>query len=106
MSWVDDLRRLLSRMKQQPPMDPAPGGIPCEVAMDHLFEWLDGEVEDPDLEAKVGVHLETCARCYPLLTFERSFREALKRVADGERTPEEVRARILKSLESEGFKRS
>jgi anti-sigma factor (TIGR02949 family) len=106
MNWVDELRRLLRKVKQDPPTEEAPGGIPCDVAMEHLFEWLDQEVEDPDLEAKVGVHLETCGRCYPLLTFERSFREALKRVADGEKTPEEVRSRILDSLESEGFKGS
>jgi mycothiol system anti-sigma-R factor len=106
MSWADDLRRLLGRLKKEAPMEEAPGGIPCHVAMERLFEWLDGELDDPELEAHVAVHLETCARCYPRLTFERSFREALKRVADGEKTPDDLRARILESLESEGFKGS
>lgn len=106
MSWVDDLRRLLGRMKGETPMEEAPGGIPCQEAVDRLFEWLDGEVDDPELEAQVGAHLETCARCFPRLAFERSFREALKRVVDGEKTPDDLRARIFSSLESEGFKES
>jgi len=98
MSWVDELRRLLGRMKKE-----SPGGISCQAAVDRLFEWLDGELDDPELAAQVGTHLETCARCYPRLAFERSFREALERVADGEKTPDELRTRILESLESEGF---
>lgn len=105
MSWADELRRLIRRMGREAPREKAPGGIPCEVAMERLAEWLDGEVEDAEFGAQVGAHLETCARCYPHLVFERSFREALNRAAEGERTPEDVRVRILAALESEGLRR-
>ncbi len=103
MSWMDDLRRLLRQAKQEPPAEEAPGGVPCGVALEYLFEWLDGEIDDPELSSIVGVHLETCARCYPLLTFERAFREAVHRATRSETAPEELRERVLRSLGSVGM---
>lgn len=105
MSWADDLRRLLARLKREPPAEGNEGGVPCHVAAERLFEWLDGEIDDPELAAGVGTHLETCARCYPRLRFERSFREAVRRAAREETTPDDVRARILEALEAEGLER-
>ena len=106
MSWAHDLRRLLGRLRKEPPSEEAPDGVPCHVAAERLFEWLDGEIDDPELAAGVGAHLETCARCYPRLVFERSFREAVKRAAQEQKAPDDVRARILEALESEGLERS
>lgn len=101
MKWTEELKRLLLRMRKQPPVE-EPGGISCEEAAERLFEWLDGEL-DPEMEARVGTHLEACARCYPRLLFEKSFREAVARAARDGRAPEELRRRILEGLESEGF---
>ncbi len=102
MKWVEELRRLLRKVGREKPMEEAPGGIPCEEAAARTFEWLDGEL-DAELEAKVGAHLETCARCYPMLLFEQSFREAVARVASDEKAPDELRDRIMDSLEEEGY---
>jgi anti-sigma factor (TIGR02949 family) len=101
MKWPEELRRLLHRLRKQPPEE-EPGGITCQDAAERLFEWLDGEL-DEDMQGRVGTHLEACARCYPRLLFEKSFREAVTRAARDEEAPEELRARILKDLEAEGF---
>ena len=103
MNWIDEFRRLLRRTIQASPAENLPGGIPCHEAAESLFEWLDGEL-DSDRAGQVGAHLETCARCYPWLVFERSFREVLNRVSSRDEAPEELRDRILNSLEAEGFK--
>jgi len=102
MKWVEELRRLLRNVGREKPMEDAPGGIPCAEAAARTFEWLDGEL-DPELEERVGQHLETCARCYPMLVFERSFREAVARVARDEQAPDELRDRIMKSLQEQGY---
>ncbi|MEX2531854.1 MAG: zf-HC2 domain-containing protein [Gemmatimonadota bacterium] len=104
MSWVNELRRALDRIRGQAPADAEgiEGGISCEEAAERLYEWLDEEL-DPEMSERVGTHLEVCARCYPVLVFERSFREAVQRVAHADLAPQEVRDRILHQLASQGY---
>jgi mycothiol system anti-sigma-R factor len=105
MKWMEELRRLLRRAQEDPaPADP-PGGISCQAAVEHLFEWLDGELE-PEMGEQVAGHLEACARCYPLLTFERAFRQAVTEATGDEEAPDELKERIMASLESEGYRDS
>ncbi len=104
MKWVEELRRLLQRVGKEPPST-EPGGIACHEAAERLFEWLDNELES-DMHGRVGIHLETCARCYPRLLFEKSFREAVERAAHDGSAPEDLRQRIMTSLESEGLTES
>lgn len=105
MRWVEELRALLRRLGGQEPATP-PGGIECHEALARIFEWLDHEI-DPAEEARVGEHLQTCAMCYPVLQFERSFREAMThaRTAESAASPE-LRAQVLHALEGEGFEPS
>lgn len=105
MSWVKELRRLLdeARRKLPPSVGGLQGGVTCREAADHLQEWLDSEL-DEEMAARVGVHLETCARCYPRLAFERAFREAVERAARAEKAPPDLKARVLQALESEGYR--
>lgn len=103
MQWMRELRRLLRRAQDDPAREDPPGGISCEAAVEHLFEWLDGELAR-DKEAQVAAHLETCARCYPLLTFERAFRQAVTQATGDEKAPDELKERIMSSLESEGYR--
>jgi anti-sigma factor (TIGR02949 family) len=105
VSWSDELKRLLDRLRRDPPdgsdsPDGMEGGISCREAAEGLYEWLDGEL-DPEAEAAVGTHLETCARCYPRLVFERSFLEAVNRAARGPKAPEGLKERIMQTLNDE-----
>jgi anti-sigma factor (TIGR02949 family) len=76
--------------------------IECHEAMEKLFEFLDRELA-PGEHEEVARHFEVCARCYPALTFERSFREALLRSQEGEATPPELRSKVIQVLQQEGF---
>lgn len=105
MSWNEELRRLLGRLRREPPPPELPGGISCQDAAERLYEWLDGELE-PEMESAVGMHLKNCALCYPFLMFESSFREAVARSAGDEKAPEKLREDILSALGDEGLERS
>ena len=79
-----------------------PEMIPCDQALEQLFEYLDGELEESDRK-QVERHLEVCRRCYPRLQFEKSFLDALHQVRSGEDPPPDLRNRIVGALEAEGL---
>jgi mycothiol system anti-sigma-R factor len=98
---MDELRRWLRRARGASGdlmEDPAS----CEEALERIFEWLDGEL-DPESARRIGAHLEVCARCYPMVKFERSFRSALDRACRCEGIPDEVESGVMKALESQGL---
>lgn len=105
MSWTDELKRLLDRLRRGSPEEQdsrtgMEGGISCREAAEGLYEWLDGELDSEAGEA-VGAHLETCARCYPRLVFERSFLEAVNRAAQRPKAPTDLKDRIMQTLREE-----
>lgn len=91
--------------------DPGPGStsekknlepemISCEEALAALYEYLDGELEGVT-EEKVRAHFEVCARCYPKLALEKSFRAAVTRAGTGEKAPPELKGKILDLIREE-----
>lgn len=74
--------------------------IPCEEASARLFEYLDGELDDVS-EEEVRSHLDVCKVCYPRVQFEKHFMDALQRSQNGGRVSENLRARVLQSLEED-----
>jgi len=82
--------------------DGEPPMISCDEALERLFEYLDGELEDETSE-KVAQHFEVCRRCYPRLNFEKAFRRAMERVREGEKAPAAVRDRVIELLREEGL---
>ncbi len=75
--------------------------LTCEAALSRLYEFLDGELEGVSAE-QVEAHLRVCARCYPNLVMERSFRAALRRAAAGETAPPRLRERVESLLGEAG----
>lgn len=70
--------------------------IPCGMAMDRLWDYIDGELT-PETEAVVKAHLDACAHCYPELDLQRSFCEFLRRTREAP-IPPELRRRVFLSL--------
>jgi len=98
LNWINELRRLLLRVRGEQPEPVAT----CSEAVEKVVEWLDGEL-DADEEKRIGGHLETCARCYPAVRFQRAFREALERAAAVDPCPESVREEVMQALQERGF---
>lgn len=108
MNWIHRLRGILGGIRDGAPEEHDGSGMPgysCEEALARLFEWLDGELEGEE-EDKVEKHFDVCARCYPLLTQERAFREAMERVRSGDPPPPDLRKRVLETLKENGFRPS
>lgn len=71
--------------------------ISCEDALAGIYEFLDGELDDPSSE-RIQAHFDVCERCYPHLASERSFKAALQRAVDNQRAPEAVKSRLMAVL--------
>jgi anti-sigma factor (TIGR02949 family) len=107
MSFFGSLKRIFGFGTPDPgsaatPTSDSPPMIECHQAMEKLFEFLDREL-DPGEHEQVAKHFEVCARCYPHLVFEQSFRDALHRAREGEAPPPEVRGKVIEALKQEGF---
>lgn len=80
------------------PGSPAPGILPsggeCAEALGQMFEYLDGEVADRTMAARIGEHLQLCTACLAAYDAEKLVRAALVRSCRGETASVELRARI------------
>jgi anti-sigma factor (TIGR02949 family) len=68
----------------------------CLDAMDHLYEYLNGEITDKEMITMMEHHLGHCRSCFSRAEFERSLNEKLKE-SGKEKTPKAFQNR-LKSL--------
>jgi anti-sigma factor (TIGR02949 family) len=79
----------------------AMGMMRCEDALARLWDFLDGELP-PDEENALRRHLEVCGRCYPQYDFQRAYLTYVRRLAEREHAPPDLRRRLfLKILQQE-----
>jgi anti-sigma factor (TIGR02949 family) len=71
--------------------------ISCQDALDLIYEYLDGELENVP-EEQVRAHFEACQRCFPHLKLEEAFRAAVHRATRGKAAPAELRTRVIALL--------
>lgn len=69
--------------------------IRCEEVIDHLLEYLDGEI-DADKGRQIDRHLERCRGCFSRAEFEKALRQKVKGL--GRREPPRSLQRRLKAL--------
>lgn len=73
-------------------------GRECDDALDRLFEFIDDELPDEELQ-RIGRHLKTCPPCEA----EHRIKEKIKNLTSrsgGEEAPEALRVRVLASIRS------
>ncbi len=71
--------------------------ISCSDAVQKLWEYLDGAVDDTQREA-IEEHLSFCRRCCGELEFAEELRSFLAAHAEDE-LPESIHARLLTALD-------
>jgi len=81
---------------------PENGMISCDEALERLYDFLDAEL-DETWQVRVNEHFEACKACFPVMTFEKSFLDAVQGSKSDATTPAEVRSRILEALAKEGL---
>ncbi len=72
----------------------------CESALELLFDFLDGELEDATNE-EIAQHLAMCQNCYPYFNFQRLFLDRLAAVAESQTEFPELARRIREILDRE-----
>jgi mycothiol system anti-sigma-R factor len=97
MSIVDRLRGLMGLGPRERPEVVMPEMISCEEALTALYEYLDGELTGVAHD-RVKAHLDACARCFPKLRVEESFRLTVRRTTRGEKPSLSLRDNLLSAL--------
>jgi mycothiol system anti-sigma-R factor len=94
-----------------PPAGPRPGvrgGVPrsgeCQDALDTLYHFLDGELDEERREA-IQVHLDRCSSCLEAFDFEAELKLVVAQRCR-ETVPEHLRRRVAEALAdaSKGFR--
>ena len=71
----------------------------CLKAFDHLYAYINGELNDPDAVAMIERHLSHCRSCFSRAQIEREINERLKKSKKGE-TPASLQDRLKKLIDS------
>ena len=89
------IKRLFRRIKRS--LMKPPGGIDCDEVMAQLYEYIDGELDNPQQVEAIREHLRLCKNCFPQYEFESAF---LRFIAErgGAEAPAGFRRRIFQRL--------
>jgi mycothiol system anti-sigma-R factor len=71
-----------------------PHATDCSKVLDQMFEYLDGELGEPDLHL-VQEHLDECAPCMTEHDVDKVVKALIRRSCGGEVAPETLRDRIV-----------
>lgn len=67
--------------------------IDCLEAIDSLYAYLDGELDDPGTIARFEAHLSHCRSCYSRTEMEKALNARME-ASGGEVAPESLRNRL------------
>ena len=70
-----------------------PHATPCEEVLDHLYEFLDNELDDADC-VKIREHLDECSPCLREAGIEEHVKAMVRRSCN-DPAPEELRQKVL-----------
>lgn len=80
-------------------MNPSPHDANCADAVERLYHFLDGELDDTR-RALVQRHLDECHPCLEAFDFEAELRQLIARRCR-ETVPEQLRIRIVLAIQAE-----
>jgi len=86
MKWIQSLRTTVVGMR-----------VSCAVVERKLWDFLDGEIDDPAVQRRIEAHLEICKRCFPEYDYRRAFLGLLERHAE-DPVPEGLREKVFRQL--------
>jgi len=72
--------------------------IGCLEAINGLYAYLDGEIDDPEEIAKIEHHLGHCRACYSRTQLETALAQHIRKSAKGH-TPPQLQNRLRKLID-------
>lgn len=73
--------------------------IGCIEAINDLYAYLDGELDDPEAVAKFEHHLEHCAACYSRIELETALGRMIRRSGAESSAPPQLQRRLRKLID-------
>ncbi len=71
-----------------------PHSTPCSQVLEQMFEYLDGELGEPDLHV-IREHLDECAPCMSEHDVDKVVKALIRRSCGGDVAPDTLRDRIV-----------
>ena len=78
--------------------DSHPDDIGCLEAINGLYAYLDGEMDDPEAVKKFEAHLEHCRSCFSRLELETALAEHIRKSAKS-RASEKLHDRLMQLID-------
>lgn len=72
--------------------------IDCLQAVNWLYAYIDGEIDDPDVIAKFEKHLGHCRSCYSRIELETAITKRIQVSAKG-KVPDKLQKRLRKLMD-------
>jgi anti-sigma factor (TIGR02949 family) len=82
--------------------EPQPIPAECLAVLQHLWDYLDDELDDGQTEALLR-HIAECQVCREYQLYQESFLKALAAMRERHGAPSVVKSRVLGALEEAGF---
>ena len=70
----------------------------CVEAFDHVYAYINGELHDEEIKAKIEHHLSHCKSCYSRAEMERKINQRLKSASEPSPT-DELKQRVKHLIE-------
>lgn len=82
-------------------LDPKHPEEECTEVLDRVYAFIDRELDEKTMTYdQIAAHLETCRPCLEEYDLDRVIKQILARSCQCERTPEEVRVKVLARIRS------
>ena len=75
-----------------------PHATPCTEVLSLLYVYIDEEIDEVH-RIEVSAHLGECPPCVEHFTVERRLKERVREACQAEPVPEQVRSRIIASIQ-------
>lgn len=82
-------------------LDPKAHDEACSDVLDRVYAFIDRELDENAMTYdQISAHLETCRPCLEEYDLDRVIKQILARSCQCERTPDEVRVKVLARIRS------
>lgn len=72
---------------------------PCSEATEHVWDYLDGELDEGDCE-RIKSHVEECEPCRRTYASEQKMKDAVSRACGCDSAPQDLRSKVIAMVDA------
>lgn len=73
----------------------SPHETPCSEVLNHVYEYLDNEIDDPIQFARIKQHLQECRPCLEKYGLDQAVKALVHRSCGNDDVPTDLRDKVL-----------